>query len=113
MPKDKTTRAEQFIIKAKEKYGDLYDYSKVDYLNQNTYVQIICLVHGSFYTSPKNFLAANKKVGCPVCYRQSRQSKLSQKQVPKAASTKGCNTNNFNVCGNASKHKHLLCEVFR
>ena len=110
MPKDKKTRAEQFIIKAKEKYGVLYDYSKVDYLNQNTYVQIICLVHGPFYTSPKNFLAPNKQVGCPVC---NRQRKLSQKQVTKVASTKGCNTNNFNVCGSASKHKHLLCEVFR
>lgn len=113
MPKDKIARAEKFIIKAKVKYGNLYDYSKVDYLNQNTYVQIICLVHGPFYISPKNFLAANKKVGCPICNRQSRQSALSKKHVPKVASTKGCNTNNFNVCGSASKHKHLLCEVFR
>lgn len=40
MPK-KLTR-EEFIKKAKEKHGDKYDYSKVEYINENTKVIMIC-----------------------------------------------------------------------
>jgi very-short-patch-repair endonuclease len=42
----KTT--EQFIKEANEVHGDLYDYSKVDYLSTNQKVIIICKIHGEF-----------------------------------------------------------------
>ena len=34
---------EKFILKAREKHGDKYDYSKVEYVNNHTKVCIICI----------------------------------------------------------------------
>lgn len=58
----KTT--EQFIIEAKIIMGDRYDYSKVEYINNETNVCIICKQHGEFKQSPSNHL---KGKGCPKC----------------------------------------------
>jgi len=58
------TPIEDFIKKCKEKYGDKYDYSKVDYINNDTKIIIICKKHGEFQQSPYNHLKSN---GCPKC----------------------------------------------
>lgn len=55
---------EVFTEKARLKHGDLYDYSKVEYVNSRTKVEIICKEHGSFWQTPKNHLNGT---GCPVC----------------------------------------------
>ena len=55
---------EIFINKAKEKHGNKYDYSQVDYINNKTLVDIICPIHGSFKQKP--FLHLNGH-GCPLC----------------------------------------------
>lgn len=39
---------ETFFRKAKEKFGDYYDLSKVNYIDAKTKVEIICPIHGSF-----------------------------------------------------------------
>ena len=39
-------KTEDFIKKPKEKHGDKYDYSKVEYINSKTKVCIICKIHG-------------------------------------------------------------------
>ena len=54
-----------FIEKAKEIHGDKYDYSKVEYVNSQTKVCIICPKHGEFWQTPLNHL---KGKGCPDCY---------------------------------------------
>jgi len=46
MSKKKTK--EEFIKAAKEKHGDKYDYSKVNYVGALTKVCIICTKHGEF-----------------------------------------------------------------
>ena len=56
---------EDFIEKAKEIHGNKYDYSKVDYVNSQTKVCIICPKHGEFWQTPLNHL---KGKGCPDCY---------------------------------------------
>lgn len=53
-----------FIIKAREKHGDKYDYSKVSYVNSSTKVTIICPKHGEFEQTPENHLSGQ---GCPKC----------------------------------------------
>lgn len=59
----KTT--EQFIEKAIKIHGKKkYDYSKVNYINRNTNVIIICPEHGEFEQLPSNHL---KGEGCPYC----------------------------------------------
>ena len=43
---------EQFIQDAIKIHGDVYDYSKVEYINALTKVRIICLKHGEFLQTP-------------------------------------------------------------
>jgi hypothetical protein len=63
MPKRKTR--EDFIKEAIELYGDKYDYSKVDYINSSTKVEILCSKHGPFFKSPEKFLKAKQE--CLSC----------------------------------------------
>lgn len=55
----------EFIDKAKKVHKNLYDYSKVDYVNNNTKVCIICPEHGEFWQLPSNHL---RGTGCPKCF---------------------------------------------
>ena len=55
---------EEFIAKAKAVHGDRYDYSKVKYVNNQTPVEIVCPIHGTFIQRPLNHLRGN---GCPQC----------------------------------------------
>ena len=64
---------EYFIEKAKELYGDKYDYSKVEYVNNHTKVCIICPEHGEFYVNTKDFLNGH---GRPECGLKSRSDKI-------------------------------------
>lgn len=55
---------EEFVEKAKLKYGDKYDYSKVEYVNNKTKVCIIChekdkygVEHGEFWQRPNDHLS--------------------------------------------------------
>lgn len=66
----KLTR-EEFIQKAKDCHEDEYDYSKVDYVNAQTKVCIVCHrkdifgnEHGEFWVTPGNFLQGTR---CPKC----------------------------------------------
>lgn len=56
---------EDFIKKAKETHGDnKYDYSKVNYVNNKTKIEIICPEHGPFFQIPKTHLSGSN---CPKC----------------------------------------------
>lgn len=64
MPRKKTL--EQFIKEAEVVHGaGTYDYSKTVYVNNNTQVEIICPIHGSYFQLPRNHISA--KCGCPKC----------------------------------------------
>ena len=52
------------IIQFIEKHGNQYDYSLVEYKNDNTKVDIICKEHGVFSQSP---CSHKNGVGCPKC----------------------------------------------
>ena len=64
---------ESFIQKAKEIHGDKYDYSLVDYKNNQSKIKIICPKHGLFYKSPNEHISG--KAGCPVC-SQEKQNEI-------------------------------------
>ena len=55
---------DEFIMKAKEKHGDKYDYSKAEYINSYRKVTIVCPIHGEFKVSPINHING---AGCPKC----------------------------------------------
>ena len=54
----------EFIRRARQVHGDKYDYSKVNYINSNTPVTIICPIHGEFEQLPSVHLSNH---GCPKC----------------------------------------------
>lgn len=59
-----------FITKALAVHGDKYDLSKVDYLNSNSKITVICKEHGPFYPRAGNFI--NSRSGCPHCAQKQR-----------------------------------------
>lgn len=59
---------EYFLQLAKEKFGNKFDYSKMNYVNYTTPITIICPNHGEFSITPHNHLES--KTGCPKCGRE-------------------------------------------
>lgn len=59
---------DMFLKKAKDKFGNKFDYSKMDYLSYTSSVVISCPIHGDFVTTPKNHLDC--ETGCPKCGRE-------------------------------------------
>ena len=61
----------EFILKAKKLHGDIYDYSKVVYIDAHTKVVIGCQTHGDFPQSPNGHLVKDVKNGggrgCKKC----------------------------------------------
>ena len=55
---------EKFIEEAIKVHGGLYEYHKVEYINTNTKVCIVCPVHGDFMQKPSDHLIGH---GCPHC----------------------------------------------
>ena len=65
------SNTKEFIEKAKKIHGNKYDYSKVNYVNNHTKVEIICPEHGSFFQIPNSHLASR---GCPKCSGNVRKT---------------------------------------
>ena len=60
---------EGFIIRAKQVYGEKYDYSKTGFTKMLDKVNVICPEHGEFYQGAQNFLNG---YGCTLCNPGSR-----------------------------------------
>jgi hypothetical protein len=56
---------EQFIEQAIKVHGNVYNYSKVNYINYKTKVCIICRKHGDFWQTPVNHI--RNKHECQQC----------------------------------------------
>lgn len=66
----------EFIEKAKVIHGDLYDYSKVNYLTIKDKVTIICKKHGEFKQIASHHLSGS---GCQIC--KSSKGELAIKEI--------------------------------
>lgn len=65
MISNKKCTSDEFIEKSKKIFGDLYDYSKVEYKNNKTKVQLLCTKHGYFFVRPDTHLT--RKAACQKC----------------------------------------------
>ena len=61
--------SEQFIKEAHKIHGDKYDYSKVEYVDSQTKVCIVCPKHGEFFMIPSIHL---RGCSCPKCANKKR-----------------------------------------
>ena len=62
-----------FLQKAVEIHGLVYDYSKVDYINNRNKVTILCSKHGSFEQEPRYHLTGSK---CPKCVNEEKSKSM-------------------------------------
>lgn len=62
--KSNTTDYSEVLSIFKTIHNDKYDYSKVNYVNQNTPIKIICPTHGEFEQKP---ILHKNGYGCPKC----------------------------------------------
>lgn len=58
----------KFIEKARKIHGEKYDYSKINYINSKTKMEIICPKHGSFFQNADNHFLGK---GCPICANET------------------------------------------
>lgn len=70
-------RKQNFIKKANLLYGNIYDYSKINYQGKRKKVCIICPEHGEFWQTPERHL----QNGCPKCSRIVNKCKLHDKNL--------------------------------
>ncbi|VVC05183.1 Uncharacterised protein [uncultured archaeon] len=64
---------ENFITKAEKVHGNDYDYSKVEYVNTDTKVCIICSKHGEFWQAPTTHLSG---AGCSLCHESRGERRI-------------------------------------
>ncbi len=69
---------EEFIERARKVHGNKYDYSKVEYINSETKVCIICPKHGEFWQVPHKHLNGR---GCHECLMENSESKCTTKKT--------------------------------
>lgn len=55
---------EDFLSRSIQVHGNRYNYSKVEYVNSSTEVEIGCSVHGEFFQQPQYHMNGS---GCPKC----------------------------------------------
>ncbi len=67
----KAVLANTFLEKAKKKFQDTYDYSKMNYVNKHTPICIIHPIYGEFWQTPEQHL--DSKTGYNISIRRSTQ----------------------------------------
>lgn len=107
MPKKVTT--EDFIIRAKKIHGEKFNYSKVNYVNMNTKVCIICPIHGEFWQTPVSHLNGNGCLKCKYEKVANIQRGTKEKFIEKANKIHGEKYNYSKVVyGKNNKEKVII-----
>lgn len=76
-----TVSQEEMIKRFRKAHGDRYDYSLVEYVNNNTPVKIICPEHGVFEQLPRQHISkkpGDTGRGCPKCGAEIRAKAKSK-----------------------------------
>lgn len=71
-------KKDDFIKRANEKFNNLYDYSKFEFITSTTPGVIVCAKHGDFSQGPNNHI---KGTGCPKCYHDQRYALTRDKSL--------------------------------
>ena len=66
-------KEDEFLRRSKEKFGDKFDYSKMNYVNMTTPITLICNKHGEFTIIPRAHLISD--YGCYECGKEGCSSK--------------------------------------
>ena len=77
---------EEVINNAIKVHGDLYDYSKLEYVNAREKMTITCKLHGDFFQNYTNHVFL--RTGCPIC-----NSSKGEKEILKILKENNINNN--------------------
>jgi hypothetical protein len=97
-------KAKEWVEKVTILHNGKYDYSKVDFINVNTKVCIICPIHGEFWQTPNDH---SRKRGCDKCGRLSgikNRTKTQDKFIEEVIEVHG---DNYDL----SKVKYVNCKT--
>jgi predicted GIY-YIG superfamily endonuclease len=67
---------QDFIKRAQEVHGYIYDYGEFEYINSNTKGKLVCSIHGEFHQAPSNHLRGSK---CPKCSIENQKENTFKK----------------------------------
>jgi len=87
MTKNLQNSTSEFIERSLKIHGDKFDYSKVEYLNSNTKVCIICPEHGEFYQLPNNHLSGKECLKCSYKKRGEKNAQGKELFIEKSIKT--------------------------
>lgn len=84
---------EEFLNRCYAKYGDYFDYSKLNFINHNSQITVICPKHGEYNILAKEHLYT--KFGCSKCAKElmNYRNATQQQFIDKANSV-----HNFEYC---------------
>jgi ssDNA-binding Zn-finger/Zn-ribbon topoisomerase 1 len=66
---------EMHVKNFRKRHGNIYDYSKANYIDYNTKIEIVCPKHGSFWQSTN---AHSMGVGCPYCSKSKAEGRIRE-----------------------------------
>ena len=72
----KCEKADKFLAKLHEKFGDRFGLNQFVYQSSTEPVTLICPEHGAFSRLPRQIL--NSKLGCPECANQLKEDAHAQ-----------------------------------
>ena len=75
---------EEFINKAKLIHKNIYDYSKVNYINNRTKIIIICKIHGEFLQRPNSHLQNGSCLKCSIEIRKNNLRSSTEEFIIKS-----------------------------
>jgi hypothetical protein len=75
---------EQFIEEAKDIHGDIYDYSKVEYISTGKHIIIICKEHGHFNQKPVKHLSGQGCIECGFISSSDKRRKTLEQFIKEA-----------------------------
>ena len=67
----------EFVEKSIKMHGNKYDYSKVNYINSNIKVKIVCNIHGQFFQTPHGHV----NYGCSKCAIEKLKNRFISKKT--------------------------------
>ena len=87
---------DEFIELSKNKYGNLFDYSKLNYINMKTLITLICNEKHTFKVTPASHLGKESSGGCKECQKKNISEKNSYSQEEWISLSKKKHNNIYN-----------------
>ena len=106
------SNTEEFIEKSMIIHGNKYDYSKVDYINVNTKIIVICKIHGEFEQTPNSHLAGSGCNNCAIILKANKISLTTDEFIEKAILVHGEKYDYSKVDYTQNKNKVIIiCKI--